>query len=110
MTTVTDPRPLDLLLYDAGPLPGRPDGYAAHVAVHLAADRILHLCKEAARPAVWTPADFAARPRYTSPPRRQARPGRIGGNDEGPVRVSAAGAFVCSGVSDGTRTRIFTKL
>ncbi|MGA4545456.1 HAD-IA family hydrolase [Uniformispora flossi] len=65
VTTVTDPRPLDLLLYDAGPLPGRPDGYAAHVAVHLAADRILHLCKEAARPAVWTPADFAARPRYT---------------------------------------------
>lgn len=65
VTTVTDPCFPDLLLYDAGPLPGRPDGYAAHVAVHLAADRILHLCREVGRPVVWTAADFAARPRYT---------------------------------------------
>ncbi|WP_399082859.1 cell wall hydrolase [Streptomyces sp. BBFR2] len=57
-------RPLDLVLFDGGPVPGRPAAYGAHVGVHLGPDRVLHLCKEAGRPAVWRYADFAARPRY----------------------------------------------
>ncbi len=58
------PRPLDLVLFDGGPVDGRPPGYGAHVGVHLGPDQVLHLCREAGRPAVWRYADFAARPRY----------------------------------------------
>ncbi|MET9293939.1 cell wall hydrolase [Streptomyces sp. NPDC003077] len=56
--------PLDLVLFDGGPVPGRPDGYGAHVGVHLGPDRVLHLCREVGRPAVWSYADFSARARY----------------------------------------------
>ncbi|MYV98860.1 cell wall hydrolase [Streptomyces sp. SID3343] len=56
--------PLDLLLFDGGPRPGRDEGYAAHVAIHLGPDRVLHLCREVGVPAIWAYADFAARPRY----------------------------------------------
>ncbi|MFF8946851.1 hydrolase [Streptomyces sp. NPDC014864] len=56
---VARPRPLDLLLFNAVD-----DAYGAHVGVWVDEDRILHLCAEAGRPAVWTPADFAARERY----------------------------------------------
>ncbi|ARF58692.1 cell wall hydrolase [Streptomyces gilvosporeus] len=58
------PRPLDLVLFDGGPVAGRPTGYGAHVGVHLAPGQVLHLCREVGRPAVWAYADFAARPRY----------------------------------------------
>ncbi|MFH8590925.1 cell wall hydrolase [Streptomyces rimosus] len=58
------PRPLDLVLFDAGEVPRRPAGYGAHVGVHLGPDQVLHLCKEAGRPAVWSYADFAERARY----------------------------------------------
>ncbi|MFI0259785.1 cell wall hydrolase [Streptomyces sp. NPDC017056] len=58
------PGPLDLVLFDAGAVPGQPAGYGAHVGVHLAPDRVLHLCREAGRPAVWSYADFAGRTRY----------------------------------------------
>ncbi|MFD0167616.1 cell wall hydrolase [Streptomyces decoyicus] len=58
------PQPLDLVLFDGGPVDGRPPGYGAHVGVHLGPDQVLHLCREAGRPAVWRYADFAARPRY----------------------------------------------
>ncbi|MEU5211163.1 cell wall hydrolase [Streptomyces sp. NPDC020742] len=58
------PRPLDLALFDGGPVAGRPEGYGAHVGVHLGPDRVLHLCREVGRPVVWRYRDFAARPRY----------------------------------------------
>ncbi|MGW2407118.1 cell wall hydrolase [Streptomyces sp. NPDC001739] len=58
------PRPLDLVLFDAGPNGDRPEGYGAHVGVHLGPDAVLHLCREVGRPAVWRYADFAARTRY----------------------------------------------
>ncbi|MGD3109133.1 cell wall hydrolase [Streptomyces sp. YGL11-2] len=58
------PCPLDLVLFDAGPVPDRPAGYGAHVGVHLGPDQVLHLCREVGRPAVWHYGDFAARPRY----------------------------------------------
>ncbi|OKH99386.1 cell wall hydrolase [Streptomyces sp. CB02923] len=58
------PGPLDLVLFDAGEVPGRPAGYGAHVGVYLGPGQVLHLCKEAGRPAVWSYADFAERPRY----------------------------------------------
>ncbi|MFJ8672433.1 cell wall hydrolase [Streptomyces sp. NPDC093589] len=58
------PHHLDLVLFDAGPVPGRPPGYGAHVGVHWAPDQVLHLCREGGVPVVWSYADFAARPRY----------------------------------------------
>lgn len=58
-TRVTRARPLDLLLFNA-----TDDAYGAHVGVWTAPDRVLHLCAEAGRPAVWPLAAFAARPRY----------------------------------------------
>ncbi|GCD97166.1 cell wall hydrolase [Embleya hyalina] len=61
---VTEPAPLDLLLFDAGPRPGRDPGYAAHVGVYLGPDRVLHLCREVGRPAIWSYTEFAARPEY----------------------------------------------
>jgi hypothetical protein len=92
LRTVAAPAALDLLLFDPGPdpdpdpdpgaAPGRPDGYGAHVAVHLAPGRILHLCKEVGRPALWTLSDFAARPRYARllGAKRSARPRPAGGS------------------------------
>lgn len=56
---VTVPKPLDLVLVNRSA-----DPWGAHVGVWAADDRILHLCAEVARPAVWTMADFAARERY----------------------------------------------
>lgn len=64
LKTVEQPAPFDLMLFDPGRYPGRPEGYAAHIAVYLGPDRILHLCKEIGQPVIWTRADFAARPRY----------------------------------------------
>jgi hypothetical protein len=51
--------PLDLLLFN-----GTDDAYGAHVGVGAGGDRVLHLCAEVGRPAVWTMRDFAARDRY----------------------------------------------
>lgn len=51
--------PLDLLLFNA-----TDDPYGAHVGVCVGTDAVLHLSAEVGRPAVWSPADFAARPRY----------------------------------------------
>ncbi|MGV2919565.1 hydrolase [Streptomyces alfalfae] len=53
------PEPLDLLLFNASDR-----AYGAHVGVWTGDDAVLHLCAEAGRPAVWSLADFAARPRY----------------------------------------------
>lgn len=58
-TRVTTVRPLDLLLFNRTDEP-----YGAHVGVRLHDDRVLHLCAEIGRPAVWTPGDFAERERY----------------------------------------------
>ncbi|MFI1535149.1 hydrolase [Streptomyces anandii] len=56
---VTRPRPLDLALF----APSH-DPYGAHVGVWAGEDRVLHLCAEAGRPAVWDLAEFAERERY----------------------------------------------
>lgn len=61
---VRRPQPLDLVLFDGGPVEGRPAGYGAHVGVHLGPDQVLHLCREVGRPVVWRYPDFAARARY----------------------------------------------
>ncbi|OPC82215.1 cell wall hydrolase [Embleya scabrispora] len=63
-TRVDEFAPLDLLLFDGGPRPDRAPGYGAHVGVYLGPDRVLHLCREVGRPAIWGFADFAARPQY----------------------------------------------
>lgn len=52
-------QPLDLLLFNA-----TEDPYGAHVGVSVGPDAVLHLSAEVGRPAVWSPADFATRPRY----------------------------------------------
>ena len=56
---VDAPQALDLLLFNASA-----GAYGAHLGVFLGEDRILHLCAEAGRPAVWTMDDFRSRPRY----------------------------------------------
>ena len=57
------PRPLDLVLVNV-----TRDPWGAHVGVwagqHGGEDKVLHLCAEAGRPALWTLAMFAARPSY----------------------------------------------
>lgn len=53
------PEPLDLALFGDRP-------YGAHVAVVVDDEHLLHLCAEVGRPAQWTWADFAARPRYAN--------------------------------------------
>lgn len=53
------PRPLDLALFNADDT-----AWGAHVGVVVGEDRILHLCAEAGRPAVWPLREFAARDRY----------------------------------------------
>lgn len=54
-----DPQPMDLVLFS-----GDGTAYGAHVGVVVAADEVLHLCKEVGRPVVWPWSAFAARPRY----------------------------------------------
>ncbi|MGW2934399.1 hydrolase [Streptomyces sp. NPDC001156] len=56
---VSAARPLDLMLFNA-----TADPYGAHVGVRVGEGRVLHLCAEMGRPAVWEPAEFAARERY----------------------------------------------
>lgn len=56
---VPSPEPLDLILLNA-----TARAWGAHVGVWVADDRILHLCAEIGRPAVWRMRDFAARERY----------------------------------------------
>jgi hypothetical protein len=58
---VTDPRPLDLVLFN-----GSADPYGAHVGLWMAPDEILHLCREVGVPVVWSTAEFARRPRYAT--------------------------------------------
>lgn len=53
------PAALDLVLFSSDRNP-----YGAHVGVIAGPDLVLHLCREIGRPAVWSLADFAARPRY----------------------------------------------
>nr|WP_246102556.1 cell wall hydrolase [Streptomyces piniterrae] len=80
------PQPLDLVLFDGGRAEGRPAGYGAHVGVHLGPDRVLHLCREIGRPAVWTYADFAARPRYARFLGAKRAVGKGGDGGSGAVR------------------------
>jgi hypothetical protein len=56
---VTVAQPLDLALFNA-----TDEAWGAHIGVVVGQDRILHLCAEAGRPAVWTMGEFAARDRY----------------------------------------------
>jgi cell wall-associated NlpC family hydrolase len=56
---VTEFEPLDLLFFNR-----TDDPFGAHLAVYLAPGQILHLCKEVGVPAIWSEADFAARPNY----------------------------------------------
>lgn len=56
---VTLPRPLDLVLVNSSN-----DPWGAHVGVWADDGRVLHLCAETARPALWHLAQFAARPSY----------------------------------------------
>ena len=58
-----DVEPWDLVLFNRHCEHGAA-AYGAHVAVYLGGDRLLHLCAELGRPAVWTWSDFAARERY----------------------------------------------
>jgi cell wall-associated NlpC family hydrolase len=56
---VHPPRPLDLVLFNA-----EGNAWGAHVGLVLGKSRILHLCAEVGRPAVWSLQEFAARERY----------------------------------------------
>lgn len=53
-------QPLDLVFFNDRD----GDPFGAHVAVWMADDELLHLCREVGYPAVWSLADFAARDRY----------------------------------------------
>ena len=61
LTTVTEPEPLDLVLFAASP-----DPWGAHVGVYLGGSAGLHLCKEVGVPVGWGFKDFAERERYRS--------------------------------------------
>lgn len=52
-------QPLDLVLFNA-----TDDAYGAHVGVSVGEGRVLHLCAEVGRPAVWEMTEFASRRRY----------------------------------------------
>ncbi|HXH80869.1 hypothetical protein [Nocardioides sp.] len=54
-----EPAPLDVLLFNSAPT-----SWGAHVAVLMAEGQLLHLSRDVGRPAVWTWAEFATRPRY----------------------------------------------
>ncbi|MEU0105364.1 hydrolase [Streptomyces sp. NPDC006251] len=56
---VSAAQPLDLLLFNA-----TDDAYGAHVGVWVNEGRVLHLCAEVGRPAVWEMTEFATRQRY----------------------------------------------
>jgi len=56
---VTVPRPLDLVLVNTSQ-----DPWGAHIGVWAGDDKVLHLCAEVGRPALWNMAMFAARPSY----------------------------------------------
>ncbi|MEU0587981.1 hydrolase [Streptomyces sp. NPDC006132] len=56
---VSAAQPLDLLLFNA-----TDDAYGAHVGVWVNEGRVLHLCAEVGRPAVWEMTEFAVRQRY----------------------------------------------
>jgi hypothetical protein len=56
---VAVPRPLDLVLLNAVR-----DAWGAHVGVWAGAEKVLHLCAETRRPALWDLPTFAARPSY----------------------------------------------
>jgi hypothetical protein len=61
LITVSEPEPLDLVLFAASP-----DPWGAHVGVYLGGTAVLHLCKEIGRPVIWAFTDFAQRERYRS--------------------------------------------
>ena len=61
LTTVSEPEPLDLVLFAPSP-----DPWGAHVGVYLGGSEVLHLCKEIGVPVVWDLEDFAQRERYGS--------------------------------------------
>lgn len=61
LSTVSDPEPLDLVLFAASP-----DPWGAHVGLYIGGSAVLHLCKEIGVPVVWDFTDFAARERYAS--------------------------------------------
>ncbi len=61
LTTVSEPEPLDLVLFAASP-----DPWGAHVGVYLGGVEVLHLCKEVGVPVVWDFKDFAEREHYRS--------------------------------------------
>jgi len=54
----TDAHDLDLVLFNDSD-----NAWGAHVAI-VVGDGLLHLCAEEGRPAIWSWADFARRPRY----------------------------------------------
>ena len=56
---VVAPRPLDLVLVNSSK-----DPWGAHIGVWADEGRVLHLCAETGRPALWGLAQFAARPSY----------------------------------------------
>ncbi len=58
-TVVLAPRPLDLVLFHE-----REQAWGAHVGVVVSDTEVLHLCAEVGVPALWTWAEFAARPHY----------------------------------------------
>jgi len=96
-----DLAPLDLVLFNASG-----DPYSAHVGLVMAADEVLHLSGEVGHPAVWSLADFAARPRYAtllgakrpissvSPPRTAGRPGDHAMTEADGGAVLPGGRFV----------------
>jgi hypothetical protein len=56
---VAVPRPLDLVLVNMSR-----DAWGAHVGVWAGDDKVLHLCAEVGRPALWNLPMFAVRPSY----------------------------------------------
>jgi hypothetical protein len=74
-------KPLDLLLFNR-----EAEAYGAHVGAYMGAGLVAHLAKHVGTPALWTLADFAARPEYASfigakrPIRRAAQPSKTVGS------------------------------
>lgn len=52
-------RPLDLVLFNRARTP-----WGAHVAVCVARNRLIHLCRSVGRPAVWSVREFLGHPEY----------------------------------------------
>ena len=55
---VNEPEALDLVLYNTDH-----SAFGAHVGLWTG-DAVAHLCREVGQPALWSRADFSARPRY----------------------------------------------